>query len=77
MSGVTAACARATIPTGDRNPYPSGCARAQIPTGDRNPNPLAMAPDYVQQLSNGLYLGSDGNFLEDAPQGVPVIESTN
>jgi len=35
-----------------------------------------MPPDYVQQLSNGLYLGSDGNFLEAAPQGVPVIEST-
>jgi hypothetical protein len=35
-----------------------------------------MAQDYVQQLSNGLYLGSDGSFLPDAPQGVPVIDST-
>ena len=30
----------------------------------------------MQQLASGLYMGSDGNFLPDAPQGVPVIEST-
>jgi hypothetical protein len=35
-----------------------------------------MTQEYVQQLANGLYMGSDGSFLENAPIGVPVIEST-
>jgi len=35
-----------------------------------------MAPDYVVQFADGVYMGSDGAFSGAAPAGVPIIEST-